>query len=399
MTAGLMKELSFNPSAGPTIGIEVELQILNRETLDLGHGAVPILKACEQQGLTNVSAEFMHSMIEIKTGICANANEAYDQLLDSVRKVKIIAASHGFELALSSTHPFNRSNTNVVFPGERYEQFRNRLGWIATQDLIFGLHVHVGVTKEHLVIPLMNLLTQYLPHFLALSSNSPYWQSVDTQMSSFRSALYRLIPHSGVPPYFQDFADFKEFMQVMQATNAMKSLKDVYWDIRPRPDFGTIEIRVFDIPSTLYQAVGLATFARTLVIFLERMMEENPKVALGDIRKQWIATENKWLAMRYGFSGIYISSLSGKRRALALEVQELIEKLIPIAKETGDERFLRLFLPVDKMETGSQRQRRIFQETGRWEAVVQDYMKQLSDELAGARGLIPMSAQSADQTP
>jgi carboxylate-amine ligase len=324
----------------------------------------------------------MQSMIEIKTGVCKDVGEAERQLYPLARRVRNIAASLGYELALSGTHPFARASSNAVFPDARYERIADRLGWVAAQDVIFGLHIHVGVRDGDTAIGLVNALVSYLPHLLGLSASSPFWQGVDTGLASFRSAFYGLIPRSGVPPYFTRWKDFRRYVQVLVGTRAIGSLKDVYWDIRPRPDYGTIEFRIFDAPATLSRILSLAALTRALVIATERRLQLNPRLRRGDTRRQWIALENKWSAIRHGLQGTYVRAPSGKRRSLAHDVAELVERLTPVARESGDDRFLRALLPIDKLELGCDRQRRTFRETGSWRAVSDDVRRQLADDLA-----------------
>jgi carboxylate-amine ligase len=376
--------LQFQSSPTNTIGIEIEIQILDRETGDLVPGAVPILNICKSESVEGVSSEFMQSMIEIKTGICANVSELALQIYPLARRIRTIATSLGYDLALAGTHPFARASANAVFPGERYERIRERLGWVAAHDLIFGLHVHVGVPNGDVAIGIVNSLVQYLPHMLALSSNSPFWQGVDTGLASFRAAFYGLLPRSGVPPYFGKWKDFRSYMQVMLSSGALQSLKDIYWDIRPRPDYGTIEFRIFDVAPTLSAALSLAALTRSLVIATSRRLEERPQLCRGDKRKQWMALENKWSAIRYGLQGTYLRTPSGKRRSIGHDTSELIDRLLPIARESGDDRFLKLLAPVEKLEVGSDLQRRAYRESGDWRILMQSLQRRFADELAAS---------------
>jgi carboxylate-amine ligase len=257
-------ELCFHPSPEPAFGVEVELQILDRETGDLAPGAVRILKACEEDGVAGTAAELMQSMIEVRTGVCRNVDEARDQLFARIGKVRNIASSLGYELAMASTHPFHRTTTSTVFPAERYEKILDRLEWLTYQRVMFGLHVHVGVPDGDAAIGVINLLVRYLPHLIALSANSPFWQGVDTGLASSRIALYRLLPHAGLPQYFADWKEFRNYCRVMLDCQTIGSFKDIYWDIRPRPDFGTVEVRVCDIPSTLTETLRLVALVRSL---------------------------------------------------------------------------------------------------------------------------------------
>jgi carboxylate-amine ligase len=235
----------------------------------------------------------------------------------------------------------------------------------------------------------MTLLTPYLPHLLALSANSPYWHAADTGLASSRAALYNLLPHAGLPPYFGDWQEFRNYCRVMQGCGVMRSFRDVYWDIRPRPDFGTVEFRICDAPASLAAALGLVALTRCLVLWALRVLEEQPRRRRHDRRHNWIGVENKWLATRYGLEAPYIRTPGGKRRPLAEDVAGLIERLLPIARETGDEPFLAAFRPIDRFETGSELQRRLYRESGSWEALMDHLAHRLTGELQAAGPPMP----------
>lgn len=380
------EELAFHPSPATTLGVELELQILDRETGDLAPGAVRILQACAADAIEGPSAELMQSMLEIKTGVCANVAEVRNQLLPQLTRVRNIATSMGYELAMAGTHPFHRMGQSVVFPDERHQRIQDRLAWMIHQRVVFGLHVHLGMPDGEMAIGVMNMLVQHLPHLVALSANSPFWQGIDTGLASFRTALYRSLPHSGVPRYFSRWKDFRNYFRVMRDCEAIHSMKDVYWDIRPRPDFGTIEIRVCDMPPTLATMLGIVALMRTLVIATQRLLTERPQLRRGDMRRHWIAGENKWLATRFGLGAMYVRTPAGKRRPLALDLADLIERLVPVARETGDYPFLARLLPIDKFESGADRQRRIYREAGNWKAVIEDLTQRAAEELKAPVG-------------
>jgi carboxylate-amine ligase len=374
-------DLTFRPSPETTLGVELELQILDRDTGDLAPGAVPLLKVCSEEGLANVTAELMQSMIEVKTDVCRHVTEARDQLIPVLRRVRNLAGSLGFDLAMAGTHPFHRTNMSVVFPAERYERLVDRLAWLAFQRVVFGLHIHVGVPDGDLAMGVTSMLVQYLPHLLALSANSPFWQGVDTGLQSSRAALYRMLPHAGVPRHFSKWKDFRSFCKIMRDCNALQSFKDLYWDIRPRPDFGTIEFRICDMPPTLPITLGLVALTRCLVISSLRLLKERPHLRSGDLRRHWIAVENKWLATRYGLAGMCIRTPGGRKRRLGQDVADLITRLLPIARETGDHPFLAALQPIDKFESGAARQRRIYREAGDGKAVVDDLKSAFAEGL------------------
>lgn len=377
-------ELTFQSSAETTLGIELEFQIIDRESRDLAPGAVRILKECATEGIPNVTAELMQSMIELKTGVCSNVKEAQCELVQNLRRIRNIASSLGYELAMGGTHPFHRSGNAVVFPAERYERIQERLSWLTYQRVVFGLHVHVGVPSGDMAMGVIGMLVQYLPHLLAVSANSPFWQGVDTGLSSTRVALYRLLPHAGVPRHFRDWKEFRNFYRVMRDCRAMQSTKDIYWDIRPCPQFGTIEFRICDMPDSLATTFGLVALIRCLVISAQRLLEEKPLLRRGDSRRHWIAIENKWLATRYGLEALYIRTPSGKRAPLSQDLSDQINRLIPIARETGDYPFLAALLPIDNFESGADRQRRLYRDNGSWPALVDDMTTRLAEELKKA---------------
>src|SRR5262249_54649081 len=157
----------------------------------------------------------------------------------------------------------------------------------------------------------------------------------------------------------------------MRDTKAIQSLKDIYWDIRPRPELGTIEFRICDMPASLSEIWSIVALIRCLVIATERLLEERPQLRRGDMRRHWIAVENKWLATRYGLGAMYIRTPAGKRRPLDHDLNELINRLLPIARETGEHSFLRSLQPADRLESGAERQRRLYRDTGSWKALIE----------------------------
>ena len=374
-------DLVFLGSSAPTLGVELEMQILDRESGDLAPGAVPILKMCAEEKIDGVAAELMQSMIEVKRGMCRNVEEARAQLLPTLRKVRIFASSLGYELALGGTHPFHRSSASTVFPAERYERIVERLAWLTYQRVVFGLHVHVGVPDGDLAIGVISLLVKYLPHLLALSANSGFWQGVDTGLASGRVALYGTLPHSGVPPHLSRWKDFRNYCMVMRDCKALASFKDIYWDIRPRPDFGTIEFRICDVPPTLNLTFAIVALTRCLVIAALKLIKERPKMLRGDLRRHWIAGENKWLATRYGLNAMYIRTPAGKRRLLKNDLSELIDKMIPIAKENGDFPFLAPIQNLNTFESGSDQLRALFRSNGNWKGLTDHVVRRFADEL------------------
>lgn len=374
-------ELTFRPSSGTSLGVKMELQILDRTTGDLAPGATRIVRAYEDAGVPGVSVGLTQSMIAIKTGACNNVADVRDQLVPQLRRVRDTARSIGYELAMAGTHPFHRTNASVALPDEQCQRNLDRLAWMIHQRVVFGLHVHVGMPSGDTAIGVINMLVQYIPHLVALSANSPFWQGVDTGMASCRTALYRAVPHAGVPRYFPNWKGFRTFCRVMRDCRAIASPKDLHWDIRPRPELGTIEFRVCDQPPTLAITFSIVALIRCLVLNAVRLLDELPLLRRGDTRRHWIAVENKWLAARYGLGAMSIHTPGGKRRPLDHDLRELIHRLLPIARVSGDERFLAAIHPVEQLESGADRQRRLYRDSGNWKSLIDDMTQHLSDEL------------------
>jgi len=378
---GPLEELAFQPCLENTVGIELELQILDRETGDLAPGAVRLLAACKEEELDGVTAEFMQSQLEIKTGVCRNVAELRQTLFPVLRRVHILANSLGYDLALGGTHPFNRAANGAIFPAERYQRIHDKMAWLTYQGLVFGLHVHVGVAGGDMAIGVMNTLVQYLPHLLALSASSPFWGGVDTGLASVRSALFRMVPHGGMPHYFAGWKDFCKYCRVMHACRAIEATKDIHWDIRPRPQTGTIEFRICDMPLTLERVLALTALMRTLTAASQRLLEERPRARRGDRRRYWIAVENKWLATRYGLDAVCIRTPGGKRRDLREDVSRLVEQMLPIARDMGEADFLPSLVGRERGEIGSERLRRLYRESGDWQVLIDDMKNRWVREL------------------
>jgi carboxylate-amine ligase len=366
-----LEDLTFHPSSDATLGVELELQILDRETGDLAPGALRVIGGCEEEHLEGVSAEFLLSMVEVKTGICQNVGQVRDTLFPLIRRVKNIAASLGYDLALGGTHPFGRASMSAIYPAERYQRIQKHQGWTAYQEAVFGLHVHVGVPSGDLAVGVTNLLVEYLPHLLALAANSPFWQGIDTGYASARVRMFHPAAHAGVPPHFRDWQGVREYCQVMYDAEVIQTTKDLYWDIRPRPQQGTVEFRICDAPATLGRLLSLAALVRSLVIDALARLEEQPELLAGDRRRFWLAQENRWLATRYGLNAQCVRHPGGRRGSLLDDTAELIDRLRPVAESAGEWPLL-AELERGIAESGAERQRSIYRQAGNWQAVIDD---------------------------
>jgi carboxylate-amine ligase len=376
---------AFDGSLATTLGVELELQILDPESGDLAPGAGRILDACADEGIAGVSGEFLQSMLEVKTGVCSDVAAVRDSLVPLLGRVQGIAHALGYDLAVGGTHPFSRASTSAIFPDERYRRIRKRQGWLTNHEAVFGLHVHVGVPDGAKAIGLINLLTPYMPHLLALSANSPFWQGVDTEFASVRTVLFRPAPHAGIPPCLSCWQDFGAYCAVLHEGGVLESAKDLYWDIRPQPCLGTLEFRIFDAPLSLSCLLGLTALTRCLVQEGLRRLEEEPGCGWGDPRVFWLAQENRWLASRYGLEAECARCPGDGRKTLAEDLASLLECLSPTARALGEAEFLDVFQPSAGFETGAAQRRRLYHQTGTWHAVLEDmrqgFFSALAEEL------------------
>jgi carboxylate-amine ligase len=372
----------FHGSERRTIGVELELPVLDRDSHELVPGAPRILEACRQADVPGLSAELMQSMLEVKTGVCESSDDVAREILDRLRRARNIARSLGYELGMLGAHPFDPVAVNALSPDERYGRVAERLGWLAWHRVTLGLHVHVGVRSGDEAIWVIHHMVPFLPHLLGASANSPFWQGVDTGFASFRMALYGLVPHAGIPRSFGSWSEFRAYFQSMQDCGILRSMRGVKWDVRPRPDLGTIEVRICDTPPSLGRAFGLAALVRCLVESLARLVAEHPESRRPDPQRDWIDVENKWVAARRGLDAVYLRTSAGKRRSLRQELEDLVARMRPIAVELGDERQLLRLVPVGRMESGAERQRRLLRETGDWLEVTRDAIARLDRDLA-----------------
>src|SRR5262245_21709185 len=297
-------ESPFHGSPHPSLGVELELQIVDRESGELVPGAEHILDVCKEEKVTGVGAEFLLSMIEAKTGICQNTSDVEASLIPLLRRLKNTAHAVGYGLAVGGTHPFSRGCKNAVSPGDRYHRMRRLHGWLAYQEAIFGLHVHVGVPDAEQALGVMNMLVALLPHLLALSANSPFWEGLDSEFASARVARFHPSPHAGMPMYFSDWRKFSYYFDVMSRSRIYSSFKDLHWDLRPRPDFGTLEFRIFDAPGSILDLLSLVSLVRCLVISARRQLEANPKLGQCGPDTIWPAAENTYGSAALGLHAV-----------------------------------------------------------------------------------------------
>ena len=367
--------ITFNSSPKPTIGVELELQILDPETRNLVPGAPKILERYE--GEKWIKPELLKSTIEINTKICETAAEVREDLGKKLEILQGCCDELGYALAMAGTHPFSTWSEQVITQDERYESLVDRVQWPARRLLIFGLHVHIGICTGEKAIAIFNSLTSFLPHLLALSASSPYWMGEDTGMASARSKVFESLPTAGLPYRLINWAEFIRFMKTLIGAGAISSIREVWWDLRPHPGFGTVEIRVCDGLPTLTEVVSLAAFVQALVVWLGDQYDEG--IYLPTYR-HWIVRENKWRAARYSTDARIIVDENGGQRLLAEDIERLMAELIPVAKNLRCEKEIMGVRDIVRRGQSYIRQRRVFKRTGSLKDVVDSLITELRED-------------------
>jgi glutamate---cysteine ligase / carboxylate-amine ligase len=354
-----------------TIGIEEEYQTIDPETRDLrSHIQAELLEKGKMVLQERVKAELHQSVVEVGTGICKNIKEAKAEVKELRRHIIRLARENGLRVASVATHPFSDWRTQEIHPDPRYKDIVEDMQLVARANLIFGLHVHVGIEDRETAIHMMNHARYFLPHILALSTNSPFWLGMNTGLKSYRCKVFDKFPRTNIPDYFPSWGEYENFIKLLIKTNCIDNAKKIWWDIRPHPFFNTIEFRVCDIPMRADETIALAALIQATVAKLYKLYTANQGFRL---YRRALIMENKWRASRYGLDGKLIDF--GKQKEVA--ARDLIFEYLDFVDDVVDELDSREELDYIRniLETGSgaDRQLRVFQETGDLKKVV-DYI-------------------------
>jgi carboxylate-amine ligase len=384
--------ISWNPSRGATIGVEWELQLVDTSTRMLRQDARDVLAALP--GLTEegehpkIRHELMQSTVEVVTGICSTVSEVKDDLSATISQLERITGRRGTMLACAGTHPVSDWRDAKMAPIQRYAELVEQMQWLARRIQTFGVHVHVGIRDGSKAIPIVNALAAYLPHFLALTASSPYWNGQDTGLASSRAIVFGGLPTSGPPQPLTDWTEFEEYMDTLLRAGTIRSIKEVWWDIRPHPDFGTVEIRVFDGVPTLREIGMTAALSQSLVQLLDTQLDRGYTLPMPPA---WVVRDNKWRATRYGLDAIVITDDSGSTAPLRDELYELTRELQPVADRLGCGPELGVVTEVLDSGASYERQRAIVASGGG----LGDVVDALVTEFAEDRFVVPGEAAHA----
>jgi carboxylate-amine ligase len=368
-----------------TIGIEEEYQTVDPVTRDLrSHIHSEILEKGKMLLQERVKAEMHQSVVEVGTSVCASIKEAKEEVRKLRRDMIKLARENGLSLASAATHPFADWRVQEIYPDERYKNIVEDMQLVARANLIFGLHVHVGLEDRETAIHLMNHARYFVPHILALSTNSPFWLGMKTGLKSYRCKVFDKFPRTNIPDYFPSWGEYENFIKLLIKTNCIDNAKKIWWDIRPHPFFNTLEFRVCDIPMRMDETIALAALIQATVAKLYKLYSANQGFRL---YRRALLMENKWRAARYGLDGKLIDF--GKQKEVSARdlVMEYLEFVDDVVDELGCREELEYIHVILEKGTGADRQLRVFEETQDLKQVV-DYIIQETEaaveEPAGA---------------
>jgi glutamate---cysteine ligase / carboxylate-amine ligase len=351
-----------------TIGIEEEYQTIDPITRDLrSHIDVEILEQGKTLVHEAVKPEMHTSVIEVGTGICKDIRQAREEITQLRGDMIGLAKRNNLRLGAAGTHPFADWRDQSIYPDARYEQIVEDMKMVARANLIFGLHVHVGVEDRETGIHLMNAARYFLPHILAISTNSPFWLGMDTGLKSYRCKVFDKFPRTNIPDYFQSYGEYKAFVDLLVKTKCIDNAKKIWWDIRPHPSFPTLEFRICDIPMRVDETIAIAALIQATVAKLYKLYAANQGFRL---YRRALIMENKWRALRYGIDGKLVDFGKGEEVPLPELMYEYLHFIDDVVDELGTRHEINYIHKILENGTGADRQLKVFRETDDLKAVV-----------------------------
>jgi carboxylate-amine ligase len=344
-----------------TIGIEEEYMVLDPASKELKSHQQAIVNEGEKTFKDKIKAEMHQAVVEVGTGICQNVETAFQEVFELRTHVAKIANDLGYSIGASGTHPFSLWETQLISDQSRYQALLNELQQAARSNLIFGLHVHIGMEDRRMAIHIANTARYFLPHIYALSTNSPFWESSNTGYKSYRSKIFDKFPRTGIPDYFESIEAYESFIQLLIKTNCIDNAKKIWWDLRVHPIYNTIEFRICDVPMTVQETATIAALFQALCAKIYTLRRQN----INFINYQRaLINENKWRASRYGIDGLLIDFGKEKEMPVKELIHELLEFIDGVVDDLGSRKHIEKVQAIFDNGTGADRQLKIFNETG-----------------------------------
>ncbi len=356
-----MKQISFEQSAPYSLGVELEFQILDTQTLDMTAKATEMLALFPQPEKGHVAGEFLQSLFEVQTGICASVNEAEQDLRHMVEIAEDVARQCGCVLFASGIHPFALPEHQKVTENERYLRIMNELQHVGRQFISQGLHVHVGMNDRETAVKVCDVIQAYLPLVLALSASSPYFTGDDTGFYSYRTKLFEVLPLAGIGEYLGDWESYENMVKMLLEAGVIKDTCDLWWDVRPSPYFGTIEIRICDMPSFFPDIMALSALIQALAVYIAE--EEFPRQRINP----QLLRHNKWQAARHGLQGRFndpFFHFSDTQLTIGDSVLQMLRFLEPVMIRLDSDKWASRIRHILERGSSTDRQRELVRELG-----------------------------------
>lgn len=352
-----------------TLGIEEEFQIVDPKTRELKSHVSEFLEEGKMILGEQIKPEMIQSMIEVGTGICANIQEARTDISRLRGIISSLARKKNLEIVAASTHPISHWQDQEIFDDDRYKVMVEEIQMVARSLLIFGLHVHVGVSDPERAIHLMNTARYFLPHLLALTTSSPFWMGVKTGLKSYRSEVFKKFPRTDIPDHFDSRRAFDEYVDLLVKTNSIDNGKKIWWDVRPHPFFPTLEFRVCDIPTRVDDTIAIAALCQAIIAKLNKIMDSSLGFRLGLYRRMLIQ-ENKWRAVRYGLQGKFIDFGKQSEVPVVDMIRELLEFVDDVVDPLDSRKEIEHIHTILERGTSADAQLELYEKTGSLESVV-----------------------------
>lgn len=357
-------DIRFTESRPSTIGVEWELPLVDRDTGDLTPRAPAVISAVQQRlgDRDRVTEELLTNTVEVVTGVHSRVQDATSELSGIIGEVIDAAEPLDAQVMCAGTHPFAVWDQQEITPdSEHFTTLIDRTRWWGRQMLIWGVHVHVGIDDRDKALPILGAMLPYVPHLQAFTASSPFWAGIDTGYASNRALMFQQLPTGGLPPQLGAWANFEEVVDDLTRTGVIEGFKDLRWDIRPSPGWGTLENRVSDGISTLHEVGAVTALVQCLVTALSDRLDAGEALPT---MQPWFVRENKWRAARYGMEAEIITNAAGDERLVTDEVHDLIGRLDPIAERLGCQQELHHLDTMIERGASYQRQLKVAQENG-----------------------------------
>lgn len=344
-----------------TLGIEEEFQIVNPETRELQSHVQAIFDEGKVVLKENLKPEMHASVVEIGTGICKNIQEARREVTELRSSLAKLADHNGLRIAAAGTHPFSHWKDQEITDHPRYREIVNEMQEAARANLIFGMHVHVGIANREIGIHIMNTARYFLPHIFALSTNSPFWLGRDTGFKSYRVKVFDKFPRTGIPELFASLAEYDDFINLLIKTKCIDNAKKVWWDIRTHPFFNTLEFRICDVQLRVDETIAIAALIQAVVVKLHKLIQQNLGFRL---YRRDLMMENKWRAARYGIHGKLIDFGKQEEVPFLSLARELLEFIDDVVDELGSREEINYIFKMLEQGTGADRQIKTYYDSG-----------------------------------